>query len=193
MCNNMPHFLVDLNQNAYLSIHEQIWYRMLQNKNGSHSWVYFAHTDVPWVSHQLEIQHCGEPTSLRLGVWLYYQIQSKWMSQPPTHETKTLFLYNSITHRAQFTWTDPRAVNWDSRVLGLTGPGRTRESGSTLMDPRDSPGDSFSSCNFKAEDLLYRTRESTGTRESKQGESTSPKSWTPSRSNRYHEIMWPVL
>ncbi len=31
---------------------------------------------------------------------------------------------------------------------------------------------------FKAENLPCRTRESTGTRESKQGESTSPKSWT---------------
>ncbi len=39
--------------------------------------------------------------------------------------------------------------------------------------------------NFKAEDLLYLylTRESTGTCESKQGESMSPKSWTLSSSN----------
>ncbi len=36
---------------------------------------------------------------------------------------------------------------------------------------------------FKAENLLYRTRESTGTRGSKGGESTSPKSWTRSSTN----------
>ncbi len=38
---------------------------------------------------------------------------------------------------------------------------------------------------FKAEKLLYRTRESTGTRESRGGESTSPKSWTRSSSTIY--------
>ncbi len=44
---------------------------------------------------------------------------------------------------------------------------------------------------IKAEVLLYRTREFTGTCESKQGESTSPKSWTPYSSNQkmYGELM----
>ncbi len=41
---------------------------------------------------------------------------------------------------------------------------------------------------FKAGKLLYRTRESTGTRESKEGESTSPKSWTPSSSTEHHSF-----
>ncbi len=38
---------------------------------------------------------------------------------------------------------------------------------------------------FKAQRLLCRTRESTGTRESKGGESMSPKSWTRSSTNLY--------
>ncbi len=32
-----------------------------------------------------------------------------------------------------------RAVNWDSRVLGLAGPMQTRESESTSKDSSDSP------------------------------------------------------
>ncbi len=48
------------------------------------------------------------------------------------------------------------------------------------------PGQTWA--HFKAESLFYRTRESTGTRESKEGESTSPKSWTPSITNVKHSI-----
>ncbi len=41
---------------------------------------------------------------------------------------------------------------------------------------------------FKAEKPLYRTRESTGTRESKGGESTSPKGWTRSSTNALSSV-----
>ena len=43
---------------------------------------------------------------------------------------------------------------------------------------------------FKAENPIYWTRESTGTRESKRGESTSPKRWTPSSSTAPYSLCW---
>ncbi len=70
-----------------------------------------------------------------------------------------------------------RAVNLDSRVQGLAGPVWTRGPGPTSKDSSDS---------LKAWKLLYRTRESTGTRESKGGESASPKGWTRSSTNSKH-------
>ncbi len=80
-----------------------------------------------------------------------------------------------------------RAVNWDSQVFGLAGPGWTRESESTSKDSWDSP----EHCLGLPEHCLmstfqwFWTRESSGTRESTGGESTSPKNWTPSSSTTH--------
>ncbi len=73
-----------------------------------------------------------------------------------------------------------RAVNWESRDSRVC-PGLASPS-TPSKDSPDSPREALEViwAYFKAWKLLYRTRKSTGTRESKSGESTSPKSWTRS-------------